>query len=140
MTYTVAFMCHTVMYYWENCQFVVVFAIYMCDNNYIKLCTYNVNGLGNYKKRKDVFDYLRTENASVFFFFYRKLTLRPRQKIWYGPCGVMIVFWMGITQIQMVLLFCSKIILISDCIQLFEMMKANTIFLILKCWENGWHW
>ena len=39
----------------------------MCDNNCIKLCTYNVNGLGNYKKRKDVFDYLRTENASVYF-------------------------------------------------------------------------
>ena len=39
----------------------------MCDNNCIKLCTYNVNGLGNYKKRKDVFDYLRTENASIYF-------------------------------------------------------------------------
>ena len=39
----------------------------MCDNSYIKLCTYNVNGLGNDKKRKDVFDCLRTENASVYF-------------------------------------------------------------------------
>ena len=38
----------------------------MCDNNCIQLCTYNVNGLGNYKKRKDVFDYHRTENASVY--------------------------------------------------------------------------
>ena len=39
----------------------------MCGSNRIKLCTYNVNGLGNYKKRKDVFDHLRTENASIYF-------------------------------------------------------------------------
>ena len=49
--------------------------LYFCccccyDSNCIKLCTYNVNGLGNHKKRKDVFDYLKTENASIFIFYF----------------------------------------------------------------------
>ena len=34
--------------------------------NSIKICTFNTNGLGSYQKRKDVFDYLRQEKASIY--------------------------------------------------------------------------
>ena len=34
--------------------------------NGFKLCTYNCNGLNNFKKRKDVFDFLRTEKCNIY--------------------------------------------------------------------------
>ena len=33
----------------------------------IRILSLNVNGLGNYHKRKDVFDYLRKHNAHICF-------------------------------------------------------------------------
>ena len=32
----------------------------------LKICTFNANGLGHYQKRKDVFDYLRQQKASIY--------------------------------------------------------------------------
>ena len=46
----------------------------MCGNNCIQLSTYNINGLGHYKKRKDVFDDRRIENTGLFFLFFLQET------------------------------------------------------------------
>ena len=35
-------------------------------SNPVKICTLNTNGLGQFKKRKDVFDYLRQQNACIY--------------------------------------------------------------------------
>ena len=32
----------------------------------IKICSFNVNGLGDFKKRKDIFDFLRNHSANIF--------------------------------------------------------------------------
>ena len=39
------------------------------NNNFetIKLITYNCNGVNDHKKRKDVFDFLRKQNGSIYF-------------------------------------------------------------------------
>ena len=32
----------------------------------LKICSYNCNGLGSYKKRKDIFDFLRAEKCNIY--------------------------------------------------------------------------
>ena len=39
----------------------------MMDCEELKMVTFNANGLGDFRKRKDVFDFLRKENGNVFF-------------------------------------------------------------------------
>jgi len=36
-------------------------------NNLLKFCTFNCNGLSEFKKRKDVFDFLRKQECSIYF-------------------------------------------------------------------------
>ena len=33
----------------------------------LRICSLNVNGLGNFKKRKDVFDFLRQQKGNIYF-------------------------------------------------------------------------
>lgn len=33
----------------------------------LRILSFNVNGLNDYHKRKDIFDYLRKQNAHIFF-------------------------------------------------------------------------
>ena len=36
------------------------------QHNSVRICTFNCNGLGNYSKRKDVFDYLRKQKYDIY--------------------------------------------------------------------------
>jgi len=36
-------------------------------HTFFKICTYNCNGLNEFKKRKDVFDFLRQQQCSIYF-------------------------------------------------------------------------
>ncbi len=38
----------------------------MGDYEELKIVTFNTNGLGEFKKRKDVFDFLRKQSANIF--------------------------------------------------------------------------
>ena len=38
----------------------------MGDCEELKIVTFNTNGLGEFKKRKDVFDFLRKQSANIF--------------------------------------------------------------------------
>ena len=79
----------------------------MCDNNCIKLCTYKVNGLGNDRKEERC---IRTENASIYFLQETHLNAKAENMVramWGYDC---ILNGNDIIQIQMMLLFCSKII------------------------------
>ena len=39
----------------------------MSECEELKLFTFNVNGLGEFKKRKDVFDFLRKQSGNIYF-------------------------------------------------------------------------
>ena len=52
----------------------------------IKICTFNVKGLGEYKKRLQIFEYLKSNNCAICF--YKNITTcegttyNPWQKQW----------------------------------------------------------
>ena len=46
----------------------------MADNMALKICSKNVNGIGTFAKRKDVFDYLRDQKHDIYFLQETHLT------------------------------------------------------------------
>ena len=52
----------------------------MAEHEKLNIYTFNANGLGNFKKKKDVFDFLRNK-VVIYLFYYKKLIGRLNRKI-----------------------------------------------------------
>ena len=61
----------------------VNFVLGVCEE--LKIVTFNTNGLGLFKKRKHVFDFLRKQSANIFLL---QETLENGQRMWSDHSGV----------------------------------------------------
>ena len=63
----------------------------MAESEELRICSFNVNGLGNLKKRKDVLDYLRQQKGNIFFLqetHWKTETENFMRSQWGGECYV----------------------------------------------------